>query len=79
MMDILEKLFGTAAKVKIMRLFLFNPTSTFDLQQISHRSKVTPQATRREIINLHKIGLIKRKSFYREFVRGKGKRKKIER
>ncbi|MCC2630730.1 MAG: hypothetical protein K0S38_539, partial [Candidatus Paceibacter sp.] len=34
MIETLEKIFGSAAKVKIMRLFLFNPVTVFDMDEI---------------------------------------------
>jgi hypothetical protein len=79
MIEILEKLFGSAAKVKIMRLFLFNPGETFHLDEVVHRSKVTPADARYEIALLEKVGMIKKRSFFKDHVVGKGKKKKIER
>jgi hypothetical protein len=79
MIEILEKLFGSVAKVKIMRLFLFNPADSFDLEQIADRSKVTPGDARYEVNVLEKIDLIKKRSFFKDKVRGSGKNKRIER
>ncbi len=66
-MDILEKIFGSAAKVKIMRLFLFNPNTTFDLDRIVKRTKIFPQAARLNLRLLESVKLIKSKSVVREF------------
>ena len=79
MIEILEKIFGSAAKVKIMRLFLFNPAETFDLGQIVERSKVTPASARHEVSMMEKVGLIKKRSFYKDYEVGPSKNRKIER
>lgn len=79
MMETLEKIFGSSEKVKIIRLFLFNPTETFDLDQIISRSKVTSPAARKEVSMMKKIGLIKRRSFFKDFIIGRGKKQKTER
>ena len=65
-MDISEKLFGSAAKVKIIKLFLFNPESVFDINEVSVRAKVTRGLARREVLNLLKLGLIKPKNYSKE-------------
>src|ERR1700745_3616845 len=80
MIATLEKMFGSAARVKIMRLFLFNPTITFDIKRVSMRSKVSSSAARKEISMMEKIGLVKRRSFYKEHpVCGKGGKRKTVR
>lgn len=61
-METLGKLFGSEAKVKIMRLFLFNPETVFDGTEIAERAKVDISRVRREMSNLEKIGLVKRRS-----------------
>lgn len=65
-MEILEKLFGSSAKVKIMRLFLSNEEVSFENADISKRAKVSVNSIRKELNNLNKIGLIKNKIFYKE-------------
>ncbi len=60
-MEELSKLFGSEAKVKIMRLFLFNPETVFDTSEIGERAKVEAPKVRREINNLEKMGLVKRR------------------
>lgn len=80
-MDTLEKIFGSASKVKMMRLFLFNPQSAFDIDSVSRRTKTQPIKTRSEIMNLEKIGLIKRKYYTKELSKKAGdsvKRKRVE-
>lgn len=60
-MEILSKLFGSEAKVKIMRLFLFNPDVVFEVSNIADRVKEDPLRVRRELSGLEKISLIKKK------------------
>jgi hypothetical protein len=65
-MDIFTKLFGGAAKVKIMKLFLMNQGEIYDNKDVSERSKVRLSSARRELQNLEKIKLIKRRSYFKE-------------
>ena len=60
-MDRLAKLFGSSAKVKIMRLFLFNPTTVFGNADISRRAGVRTDSIRKVASSLQKSGLIKKK------------------
>lgn len=73
-MDILAKLFGTAEKVRIMRLFLFNNDVVFDLDTVASRTLVSPAKARIEISTLQKIGLLKGKSLSRTIERKRGKK-----
>lgn len=68
-MDILEKIFGSAAKVKIIRLFLFNPSTLFDVAAISLRAKVSPQVVRNEMRGLEEIALVRAKMFQKSIAR----------
>ncbi|MES2213761.1 MAG: hypothetical protein V4473_02920 [Patescibacteria group bacterium] len=61
-METLSKLFGSENKVKIMRLFLFNPETVFDTNDIAERTKADTSKVRRELTNIEKTGLIKRKT-----------------
>ena len=60
MTDPLEKLFGSPARVRLMRLFLFNPREQFSAGDASQRSRTTLPSTRRELNLLHSIGLLRR-------------------
>ena len=60
-METLEKIFGGADKVKTMRLFLFNPQTSFDISDIARRTKITNTRARTETKNLERIGLIKKR------------------
>lgn len=65
-METLEKIFGSAAKVKIMRLFLFNPEVCYDINDIAARAKVSKKAARAEMHTLEEISLVKPRVFYKE-------------
>ena len=73
-MEVLTKLFGSAARVKIIRLFLFSPGVPYERREVGRRSKVNPAATRREIHNLLSIGFLRTKQFVREEKKKKGKK-----
>lgn len=60
-MDILAKLFGSASRVKLMRLFLMNPEDVFDKIEMSRRSKVAGATLAKEIRILEDVGLIKQR------------------
>ena len=65
-MDIFSILFGSRARVKIMRLFLLNSESTFENAEIIKRSRVKLPVVRKETAILEKAGLIKKISFFKE-------------
>ena len=60
-MEILEKLFGSQAKVKIMRLFIYNPEAVYDPRGVATKSKTKIEVVRRELNSLQKAGLAKRR------------------
>ena len=62
-MDALATIFGSEARVKIIRLFLFNPEEIFDLEMVSDRSKVSHDTARKELSILEKSKLIRKKNF----------------
>lgn len=74
-MDTLGKLFGSQARVKILRLFLLNPLEAFDVPTIADKSKVTPAETRREITLLKKVGFLADKSYFKEIPPKRGSKK----
>lgn len=76
-MESLGKIFGSNHRVKIMRLFLFNETTAFDIDDIVNRSRVKKTEARKEINMLVKIGFLKKKSFSKK-VPKKTKNKKQE-
>lgn len=76
-MEILEKLFGSSARVKIMRLFLMNPNEIIEKNDVEKRAKVNKASSTKELSMLVKIGMIKQKSFFKEKKYKNGKTKKI--
>ncbi len=72
-METLSKIFGGEAKVKILRLFLFNQDSHFDLDTVADRVKENISKVRKELNALEKISFIRKKSVYKGLVK-KGKR-----
>jgi len=61
-MEILSKLFGSSGRVKILRLFLLNSDTIFDVPAIVKRSKVTPLDAKRELKLLLDIDLVRPKT-----------------
>lgn len=76
-MDELGKLFGNPARVKIMRLFLFNDEEAYDNEEISKKTKVPKTTVRKEISILEKSNLIKERSFFKKVKRGRGKKARM--
>jgi NADH/NAD ratio-sensing transcriptional regulator Rex len=60
-MEILGKIFGSTARVKIMRLFISNVEQTFESKDIVARSRVNSAVVRKELSLLSSIGFIKKK------------------
>ena len=75
-MDALGMIFGSDARVKILRLFLFNPEEIFDLEMVSERSKVSKNTARKEISMLERAKLIRKKDFSKIVRKKKGKKTK---
>ncbi len=74
-MDVLDKLFGGSPKVKVMRLFLFNRGEVFDSKDIAKRAKITTDCARSVSQNLEKMGLVKKRTFFKESNSKKPKKK----
>lgn len=60
MTDPLIKLFGSHARLKLLRLFLFNPLVAFTAAEAAERSRADTTAVRRELLNLKQSGLLKK-------------------
>ena len=71
-MDILGKLFGSSARIKILRLFFLNPLEAYDASMIANKSKVNLAEARRELALLKKIGILSDKSFFKEIPSKRG-------
>lgn len=61
-MEILGKLLGSQARVKIMRLFLLNKDKVFSNKEISQRSRVNPSVIRTELRLLESINFVKKRT-----------------
>ncbi|TSC78096.1 MAG: Uncharacterized protein G01um101424_230 [Parcubacteria group bacterium Gr01-1014_24] len=61
-MEILGKILGNGARVKIMRLFLLNKGKGFKNKDIVKRSRVSPLIVRRELRLLSSVNFIKRRA-----------------
>ena len=73
-METLSKLFSGEGRVKMMRLFLFNPEMLFSLGQIIDKAKVSAREAKREVDVLQKAGMIKSKKITQEVkVKRRGK------
>ncbi len=76
-MDILAKMFGGVARVKIMRLFLLNPEQGFETSMVADRSRLSTSVARQVMTQLGAMSLVKKKSFIKEITDGRtGKIKK---
>jgi hypothetical protein len=72
-MEILAKLLGGQNRVKVLRVFLFNPTAIFEVKELASRMKMTVASVRKELRPLSAVGLINPKSELR--LVGKKKKK----
>ncbi len=61
-MDPLAKLFGSAARVKLLRLFLFNEEEYFTANGAASRAKLSKAAARKEVVALYNADLLKKKT-----------------
>ncbi len=80
-MDTLTAIFGSDAKVKIMRLFLFNETTTFLVREIIERTKSAQDQVKKELNILEKASILKSRKVSKDVQVQKGKTvitKKIE-
>jgi hypothetical protein len=65
-MEILGRLFGSEAKAKIIRLFLFNPEAVYNIRDVFSRTNVKGKQAKATLDALAKIGLVKKKLVSRE-------------
>ena len=61
-MDHLSRLFGSVARVKLLRLFLFNDDLTFLAAEAAFRARLTKDVTRKELTALTNAGILKKKT-----------------
>ncbi|MEK7148339.1 MAG: hypothetical protein AAB770_00275 [Patescibacteria group bacterium] len=75
-MDTLGKLFGSQARVKILRLFILNPLEVYDVAMVAEKSKVSVSETRRELTLIKSSGILVNKSFFKEIISKRSKNSK---
>lgn len=75
MNDPLAILFGSPARVKLLRFFLFNPSKEFTFDDMCKRARLVRRTARTEITALEKAGVIVRRNL---FVNIPGKTKKMK-
>lgn len=61
-MESLAKLFGSAARLKIIRLFVFNRQIAFTQDEVALRTKLSKMAVKAEMVDLLSSGLLRKKS-----------------
>ncbi len=61
MADPLSILFGSQARVKLLRFFLFNPSKDFTFDEISRRARLVRRTARTEMNALERAEVIKKK------------------
>lgn len=54
----LEHLFGSDTRLKLLRIFLHNPSESFYVRELVRRLGTQIHAVRRELMNLEKFGII---------------------
>ncbi len=61
-MDPLARLFSSSARLKLLRLFLFNDDTAFTAADAATRINISPEAARKEIRTLLMAGVIRKKT-----------------
>ncbi|EKD43336.1 MAG: putative transcriptional regulator [uncultured bacterium] len=59
----LEHLFGSLTRIKLLRLFYGNPERAYFVRELSRTIEIQLNAVRRELANLEEIGIIKQTEF----------------
>ena len=60
MTDSLQKIFGSNARLKLLRLFLFNPQRSFTSSEAAARAQIESSEARAELGNLVASGLVRK-------------------
>ena len=60
-MEPLAKLFGSPARLKTLRLFMFNRESAFTIAEVADRTKLSKDSARSEVMELLSAGLVRKK------------------
>lgn len=72
----LGKLFGSPARLRLLRLFALNPEAVWDRDDVVKRTRIAPDTVSKELAQLGRAGFLKRKGYYREVAGANGKVKK---
>ncbi len=75
MAEPLDILFGSAARVKLLRFFLFNPSKVMLFDEVSKRARLVRRTARTEMSALERAGVIKQRSLFMDV---EGKQKKMK-
>ncbi len=70
-MDTLTALFGNQAKIKLLRLFLFNESTAFVLKEVSERTKCTSATVRKRNVS-KEVQVMRRKKMVTKKIEGQG-------
>jgi len=62
MSEILENLFGSKSKTRLLRFFLQNPEQEYSMSEIAKRNMLKPTAIRSELENLRRIKFVIRRT-----------------
>jgi hypothetical protein len=65
-MEFLSKLFGSPARVKMLRLFVFNPELILDRDLVVQNARITPPTASKELMALARADIVVRKTFFKE-------------
>lgn len=60
-MEMLTKIFGSAARLKTLRLFMFNQDAAFTLSEVAERAKLSKDVARSELAELLAADLLRKK------------------
>ena len=75
----LAKIFGSEARVKILRIFLLNSDQMIDSEDLAKRLRVPRTKAASECKQLQSVGFLKKRSYFKDIVRrGKKAKKKTE-
>lgn len=67
----LAKLMGGTARLKLLRLFFFNPEELFEKEIIAQRLKISKANAAKEAQFLARIGLVRKRAFFKEHIKKK--------
>jgi hypothetical protein len=68
-MEQLSKLLGSPARVKLLRLFVFNPESVLDRDAVAQLSRITPPTASKELMALARADIVTRKTYFKDATR----------